>query len=221
MRTTRHVGLVLLMSALALGVATRPQSAAACVSAADCDDGNPCTDELCDDSLGCVYANVNRACDDGNACSTTDACNTGTCVGGSIAPGCTSCQATAVLPPGGGTFSGVTTGTGSLIGSCGSTGPSPERVYSWTPSASGTAVIATCGSGTLYDSVLHVHDVKTGKEEKQIEVGAYIGNNVAIADGVIYVSHYGNRVGAYSISDGMQVWEYGEREFEYYAAPDI
>ena len=157
MRTTRHVGLVLLMSALALGVATRPQSAAACVSAADCDDGNPCTDELCDDSLGCVYANVNRACDDGNACSTTDACNTGTCVGGSIAPGCTSCQATAVLPPGGGTFSGVTTGTGSLIGSCGSTGPSPERVYSWTPSASGTAVIATCGSGTLYDSVLHVH----------------------------------------------------------------
>ena len=71
------------------------------------------------------------------------------------------------------------------------------------------------------DSVLHVHDVKTGKEEKQIEVGAYIGNNVAIADGVIYVSHYGNRVGAYSIADGMQVWEYGEREFEYYAAPAI
>jgi outer membrane protein assembly factor BamB len=64
------------------------------------------------------------------------------------------------------------------------------------------------------DSVLHVHDVKSGKEEKQIEVGAYIGNNVAIADGVVYVSHYGNRVGAYSISDGMQVWEYGERDFE-------
>ena len=64
------------------------------------------------------------------------------------------------------------------------------------------------------DSVLHVHDVKTGKEEKQIEVGAYIGNNVAIADGVIYVSHYGNRVGAYSIGDGMQVWEYGERDFD-------
>ena len=71
------------------------------------------------------------------------------------------------------------------------------------------------------DSVLHVHDVKTGKEERQIEVGAYIGNNVAIADGVIYVSHYGNRVGAYRIADGTKVWEYGEREFEYYAAPAI
>ena len=71
------------------------------------------------------------------------------------------------------------------------------------------------------DSVLHVHDVKTGKEERQIEVGAYIGNNVAIADGVIYVSHYGNRVGAYRIADGSKVWEYGERDFEYYAAPAI
>jgi hypothetical protein len=157
MRATHHVGLVALMSMLALGIATQPPRAAACTSAADCDDGNPCTDELCDDSLGCVYADVNRACDDGNACSSSDACNAGTCVGGPIASGCTSCQAIAVLPPEGGTFTGVTTGTGSLTGSCGSTGPSPERVYSWTPTASGTAVIATCGTGTLYDSVLHVH----------------------------------------------------------------
>jgi outer membrane protein assembly factor BamB len=71
------------------------------------------------------------------------------------------------------------------------------------------------------DSVLHLHDVKTGKEVRQIEVGSYIGNNVAIADGVIYVSHYGNRVGAYSMADGAKVWEYGEREFEFYAAPAI
>ncbi|MES2594583.1 MAG: PQQ-binding-like beta-propeller repeat protein [Verrucomicrobiota bacterium] len=71
------------------------------------------------------------------------------------------------------------------------------------------------------DSVLHVHDVKTGKEERQIEVGAYIGNNVAISEGVIYVSHYGNHVGAYAMADGAKVWEYGEREFEYYAAPAI
>jgi len=71
------------------------------------------------------------------------------------------------------------------------------------------------------DSVLHLHDVRTGKEVRQIEVGSYIGNNVAIADGVIYVSHYGNRVGAYSMADGAKIWEYGEREFEFYAAPAI
>jgi outer membrane protein assembly factor BamB len=71
------------------------------------------------------------------------------------------------------------------------------------------------------DSVLHVHDAVTGEEIRQIEVGSYIGNNVAISDGIIYVSHYGNRVGAYSMEDGMKVWEYGEREFEFYAAPAL
>lgn len=84
---------------------------------------------------------------------------------------------------------------------------------------------AATGEGVVVfggcDSVLHVHDVATGEEKRQIEVGSYIGNNVAIADGVVYVSHYGNRVGAYSLTDGMKVWEYGEREFEYYAAPAI
>lgn len=188
MRNLRHFGLVLLMSTLALGIATWPSHAIACTSVADCDDGNPCTDELCDDTLGCVYANVNRACDDGNACSSGDACNAGTCVGGPIASGCTSCQAAAVLPPGGGTFTGVTSGTGSLTGSCGSTGPSPERVYSWTPTASGTAVIATCGSGTLYDSVLHVHAGTCG--------GADLGCNDDTAGCVTGEpnDHHGSRV---------------------------
>jgi len=71
------------------------------------------------------------------------------------------------------------------------------------------------------DSVLHVHDASSGRELRQIEVGAYIGNNVAISDGVVYVSHYGNRVAAYSINDGAKIWEYGEREFEFYAAPTV
>ena len=71
------------------------------------------------------------------------------------------------------------------------------------------------------DSVLHVHDAATGKELKQIDVGNYIGNNVAIAAGICYVTHYGNRVGAYDLTTGTRVWEYGEREFEYYAAVGI
>ena len=71
------------------------------------------------------------------------------------------------------------------------------------------------------DAVLHVHDALTGKEIKQVEVGSYIGNNVALADGVAYVSHYGNHVGAYSLTDGKKLWEYGERDFEYYSAPAV
>ena len=71
------------------------------------------------------------------------------------------------------------------------------------------------------DAVLHVHDALTGKEIKQVDVGSYIGNNVALADGVAYVSHYGNKVGAYSLTEGKKLWEYGERDFEYYSAPAV
>jgi outer membrane protein assembly factor BamB len=38
----------------------------------DCDDGDPCTDDLCDASTGCVHVPT-RTCDDGNPC-TTDRC---------------------------------------------------------------------------------------------------------------------------------------------------
>src|SRR6185436_5424972 len=158
---SRNVGLVLaVMAALAL-----PIRAAACTSAAECNDGNPCTDDLCDPEGACIYAKVSNPCEDGNTCSINDTCNAGTCIGGSVASGCTSCQAIAVLPQEGGTFAGVTAGTGSLTSSCGVTAPSPERVYRWTPISSGPAIIATCGTGTAYDSVLHVRSgTCTGSE---------------------------------------------------------
>ena len=47
-----------------------------------CDDGNPCTDDLCDAQLGCLHVNNHAACSDGNACTTNDTCSNGTCVGG-------------------------------------------------------------------------------------------------------------------------------------------
>jgi outer membrane protein assembly factor BamB len=84
---------------------------------------------------------------------------------------------------------------------------------------------AAIGDGKIVfggcDSVLHVHDAMTGEPIRQIEVGAYIGNNVAIGEGVAYCSHYGNRVSAFSLEDGMKVWDYGERDFEFYSAPAI
>lgn len=87
----------------------------------------------------------------------------------------------------------------------------------------GGCAVSTDGKIALggCDAVLHILEATTGKEIKQIDVGAYIGNNVAVDAGVAYVSHYGNRVGAYSITDGAKVWEYGERDFEFYAAPAL
>ncbi len=71
------------------------------------------------------------------------------------------------------------------------------------------------------DGTLYVLDIATGNEVKKIEVGAYIGNNVAVSKGVAYVAHYGNRIAAFSFEDGTKKWEFGEREFPYYAAPAV
>jgi len=62
-----------------------------------CDDGNPCTTDACDATLGCTHTPLPGCppcttpadCNDGNAC-TTDACNAGSCANTPI-PGCVPC----------------------------------------------------------------------------------------------------------------------------------
>ena len=66
------------------------------------------------------------------------------------------CSNPTVIPAQGGTFSGTTSGSSLLAGSCGSSGDSPERVFQWTPAVSGTATIQTCGDGTHFDTVLYL-----------------------------------------------------------------
>src|SRR5439155_1474941 len=70
-------------------------------------------------------------------------------------PGGGACSSPTAIPAPGGTFSGTTSGTSALAGSCGSSENSPERVYQWTPAVSGTATIQTCGAGTSFDTVLY------------------------------------------------------------------
>ena len=47
-----------------------------------CDDGKPCTDDLCATATGCVHTprDDGSPCDDGNACSTGDNCQAGACL---------------------------------------------------------------------------------------------------------------------------------------------
>src|SRR5439155_195722 len=66
------------------------------------------------------------------------------------------CGSPTVIPAQGGTFSGTTSGASQLAGSCGSSGTSPELVFQWTPSVSGTATIETCGASTNFDTVLYL-----------------------------------------------------------------
>ena len=47
----------------------------------DCNDNNPCTDNICNNGT-CSHSNYNAAsCDDGNPCTTNDVCGGGSCTG--------------------------------------------------------------------------------------------------------------------------------------------
>ncbi len=52
-----------------------------------CDDGNPCTWDICDHDLGCEHWPANEPCDDLDPCTANDFCKDGECLGGP-APGC-------------------------------------------------------------------------------------------------------------------------------------
>jgi subtilisin family serine protease len=44
-----------------------------------CDDGNPCTDDVCDPATGCQYASNTSPCSDGTECTVADRCSGGQC----------------------------------------------------------------------------------------------------------------------------------------------
>ncbi|HXH19384.1 MAG TPA: hypothetical protein VNJ07_09910 [Chitinophagales bacterium] len=49
---------------------------------AECDDGNSCTDDVCDlNTFDCAYSDNTSACDDGDVCTGGDVCNSGFCAG--------------------------------------------------------------------------------------------------------------------------------------------
>src|SRR6185436_1065832 len=69
------------------------------------------------------------------------------------------CQAATDIPSTGGTFTGTTSGTSSLVGTgiCADAANAPERVYRWTPTASGVATLRTCdGVATGYDTIVYL-----------------------------------------------------------------
>ncbi len=83
------------------------------------------------------------------------------------------CDDVIAIPAAGGTFSGSTTGlhlgTNTLsASSCGGGASGAEQVYQWTPTASGTAIIETCGAGTTYDTVVHVREAVCDDASAQI-----------------------------------------------------
>jgi hypothetical protein len=53
-------------------------------TALNCDDGNPCTSDVCDPAVGCAPIPGGGACDDQNPCTEKDTCADGACTGGTV-----------------------------------------------------------------------------------------------------------------------------------------
>ena len=58
------------------------QACALCNSNLECDDSNPCTDDLCVPTTGCQNTANTAPCNDGNVCTTADTCAASACVPG-------------------------------------------------------------------------------------------------------------------------------------------
>src|SRR5512143_1376234 len=62
-----------------------PDVASECFRRSDCDDGNPCTDDVCEDGV-CIHTTLQdgEPCDDGKVCTWGDTCASGQCVGEAV-----------------------------------------------------------------------------------------------------------------------------------------
>ncbi len=58
----------------------------------DCEDGNPCTTNVCNPTRGCVDSFNTGPCEDGNSCTDGDVCYAGECLTGAALPDGTLCE---------------------------------------------------------------------------------------------------------------------------------
>ncbi|MGK0189187.1 MAG: outer membrane protein assembly factor BamB [Verrucomicrobiales bacterium] len=71
------------------------------------------------------------------------------------------------------------------------------------------------------DGFIYVNDAQTGAEVTKLEIESYISNSIIIKDNVAYVAHYENRVEAFNLVDGKNLWSFEDRAFPYYASPAV
>ncbi|MHC4063147.1 MAG: hypothetical protein ACYSUI_01395 [Planctomycetota bacterium] len=169
----------------------------------DCDDGNPCTDDVCGIDQICTHAANNAGCDDGDSCTTVDVCMAGVCVGTVLDPECFNdfCAQPTILCPG--SVSGTTTNADSDgSASCGQSSASPDVWYSFTPATDGTATFSTCGSPI--DTVLSVHSGCPGTSANEIACNddACGSFDSSITIGVVTGETYMLRVSGYNGNAG-------------------
>ena len=137
-------------------------------------------------------------------------CDWRTRIGWFQLPGCLpagTCSSPIVIPAAGGNLNGTTSGVSQQTGSCQPrSGSSPEKVFQWTPTVSGTATIQTCGGVTNFDTVLYVRrgSCTSGAEVKCDDDTCGFASSIAptVTAGqtyYIFVDGYNGDFGAFSL----------------------
>jgi outer membrane protein assembly factor BamB len=71
------------------------------------------------------------------------------------------------------------------------------------------------------DGLLHVLALADGKEEKEIEAGAYIAGSVALAGGRAYFGQFENEFLCVDLNEGKIAWTFHDRNFPYFSSPAV
>jgi hypothetical protein len=152
-------------------------AATPCTDAQDCNDGNPCTTDTCEDNL-CVHTNNTDACDDGNACTINDACVNGTCSGTAK-----SCQAGQTCDP----ATGQCVGPLTLIGVNdtewryfkGTAEPTPGDQTAWTRVGFNQSAWAQGTSNGTYAGFGYDYYAETSGTNANGDYGPYVGTELS------------------------------------------
>jgi outer membrane protein assembly factor BamB len=80
-------------------------------------------------------------------------------------------------------------------------------------------------AGKIYfggcDAQIYSVDAETGKTGSSMDAENYIANSIVVVDAVAYVAHHGNRVAAFDLVAKKRLWEFGERDFPFFASPAV
>ena len=71
------------------------------------------------------------------------------------------------------------------------------------------------------DAQLYGIKTEDGKVHTTMDAENYIANSIVVVDSVAYVAHHGNRVAAFDLKKKVRIWEFGERDFPYFASPAV
>ena len=170
----------------------------------DCNDNNPCTDDSCDPSTGCIHTNNANPCDDGSACTTGDACGgTGVCAGEGFD------GVTAPALPAGWTTSGsgapwVTDGTSS--DSAPNSAFTPDEEFETDKRLDSPPIpIVSAGATLTFRNRFDLENTYDGGV-LEIQIGAGAFTDILAAGGSFITGGYTGDINGSTTIDGRQAW---------------